>query len=54
MRASTNRALSYAPSPPLLAAGYTPEMHALRAEEWDTKEWSYSNDIFFVGAQKKA
>jgi hypothetical protein len=54
IRTSLNHSMSYEPSPPLLAAGYTLELHALRAKEWDTKEWSYSSDIFFIGAQKKA
>jgi hypothetical protein len=54
MRTSFDRGFSYAPSPPLLAAGYTPEMHARRAAEWDAKDWAHAGELFFVGARKKA
>ena len=69
LRTSWNRSFSYEPSPALVAAGYTHEMHARRkAEMMDAgaaeggsggggdsaaSRWEYHTDFYLLWARKK-
>ncbi|KAI0056542.1 S-adenosyl-L-methionine-dependent methyltransferase [Artomyces pyxidatus] len=53
-RTSLNRSFSREAIPALLAAGYTPEIQKGRAEEFDTVDWEYSVELYFLWAKKRA